>query len=166
MPHFNKRIRKIRITDIPETGGALATRDRDLALRDLEAGNFYVPIHNETEDQHGPYDVTLSLQDGRLVFQTQNAKSEELPALVLSLTPYRRLIKDYFMIVQSYNEAIKGANPSRIEAIDMGRRGLHNEGAELLMERLNNKIKLDIDTARRIFTLICVLHAGKIHTMR
>ncbi len=166
MAHFNKRIRKITIADLPETNSAIATRDRDLALRDLEAGSFYVPVLNEKEEEFGPYDIELSIEDGRLVFQTTNSLKSKLPALVLSLSPYRGLIKDYFMIVENYNEALKGANPSRIEAIDMGRRGLHNEGAELLIERLKNKIKLDMDTARRIFTLICVLHSGKIHAIR
>jgi uncharacterized protein (UPF0262 family) len=76
------------------------------------------------------------------------------------LKPYRRLIKDYFLIVRSYDEAMREGKPSRIEAIDMGRRGLHNEGAGLLIERLEDKITMDLDTARRLFTLICVLHGG------
>jgi uncharacterized protein (UPF0262 family) len=95
------------------------------------------------------------------VFEMTNTNSEVLPILVLSLKPYKRLIQDYFMMVNSYEEALVGANPSRIEAIDMGRRGLHNEGAEMVAERLADKIKMDDDTARRLFTLICVLHDGK-----
>ena len=100
------------------------------------------------------------------MFSIRNAEDEALPMLVLSLKPYKRLIKDYFMIVRSYDEAVKDGKPSRIEAIDMGRRGLHNEGAELLMERLKDKITMDHDTARRLFTLICVLHSEKTHSMR
>ena len=95
------------------------------------------------------------------MIRMSDAGRVDLPMLVLSTKPYKRLIKDYFLIVQSYNEAIKGDNPSRIESIDMGRRGLHNEGAELLQERLQDKIDMDFDTARRLFTLICVLHGRK-----
>ena len=86
--------------------------------------------------------------------------------LVLSLKPYKRLVKDYFMIVRSYDEAMREGKPSRIEAIDMGRRGLHNEGAESLQERLADKISMDFDTARRLFTLICVLHAQNLSMWR
>lgn len=142
--------------------GGLIERDRMIALRDLQAENHFQP----TKDENGPYEVSLSIEENRLVFRIQNSKQEDLPMLVLSLKPYRRLIKDYFIIVQSYDEAIKGGNPSRIEAIDMGRRALHNEGAEMLMERLEDKITLDMDTARRLFTLICVLHSTKAHTLR
>jgi Uncharacterized protein conserved in bacteria len=112
-------------------------------------------------DQNGPYTLTLSIQENRLVIEIKNKKSESLPTLVLSLKPYKRLIQDYFMIVRSYDEALKDGKPSRIEAIDMGRRGLHNEGADLLIDRLEQKIRMDHDTARRLFTLICVLHESK-----
>ena len=156
-------INHISIQDVANTiEGNLIARDRDIALRDLKAENSFSPFH----DDSGPYDISLALEENRLVFRISNKKGERLPMLVLALKPYRRLIKDYFMIVQSYDEAVKGANPSRIEAIDMGRRGLHNEGAELLLERLKGKIEMDFDTARRLFTLICVLHTGKAHTMR
>lgn len=158
-----QRINHIEIENAANTlEGNLIARDRDIALRDLKTDNIFIPF----KDSSGPYDIALSIEENRLVFRISNQKNEKLPMLVLSLTPYRRLIKDYFMIVQSYDEAIKGANPSRIEAIDMGRRGLHNEGAELLMDRLKGKIEVDMDTARRLFTLICVLHSGKAHTMR
>lgn len=156
-------IKHISIEDVAKTvEGNLIARDRDIALRDLKADNTFIPFH----DHDGPYDISLSLEENRLVFRISNKNGERLPILVLALKPYRRLIKDYFMIVQSYDEAVKGANPSRIEAIDMGRRGLHNEGAELLLEHLKGKIEMDFDTARRLFTLICVLHTGKTHTMR
>ena len=157
------RIQHIALSDLVDTPEAnLIARDRQIALRDLKTENHFKP----EDDDNGPYDIKLSIEENRMVFRITNTHGEDLPTLVLSLTPYRRLIKDYFIIVQSYDEAIKGANPSRIEAIDMGRRGLHNEGAELLMERLKDKIEMDFDTARRLFTLICVLHAGKIHALR
>ena len=135
----------------------LLDRDCDIALQDLQKDSLFKPI----SDANGPYNVNLSVQENRLVFRVTNKMGRDLPMLVLSPKPYYRIIKDYFLVVRSYEEAIKGANPSRIEAIDMGRRGLHNEGAELLLERLGGKIEMDMNTARRIFTLICVLHAGK-----
>ncbi|MEZ5815193.1 MAG: UPF0262 family protein [Alphaproteobacteria bacterium] len=156
-------IKDISIDNMGETPeGNMVARDHEIALRDLVAESRFIPF----EDEDGPYTVLLSLEENRLVFRIQNAKGKKLPMLVLSLKPYKRLIKDYFMIVRSYDEAIKGANPSRIEAIDMGRRGLHNEGADMLMDRLESKIKMDHKTARRLFTLICVLHSGKIHGLR
>ena len=152
-------IKQISITNITETlDGNMIKRDREIALRDLIADSRFVPF----KDTDGPYDIALSIEENRLVFRMQNDKDEDLPMLVLSLKPYKRLVKDYFIIVRSYDEALKNGNPSRIEAIDMGRRGLHNEGADMLMERLEEKIEMDHDTARRLFTLICVLHSGKV----
>ena len=136
--------------------------DRDIALNDLRSDSFFQPA----QDDHGPYSLELYIEDNRLIFHITNQIGQDLPYLVLSLNPYRRIIKDYFMICQSYDDAVREGKPSRVEAIDMGRRGIHNEGAELLMDRLGDKIKLDIKTARRLFTLICVLHAGKTHTLR
>jgi uncharacterized protein (UPF0262 family) len=106
----------------------------------------------------GPYVVELSLRDANLVFRIEAENGGETTELVLSMRPFRRLIKDYFLICGSYFEAIKTASPSRIEAIDMGRRGLHNEGAEKLADALAGKVELDDETARRLFTLVCVLH--------
>jgi len=147
--------------DLKEPGSTpdsnLIQRDKQIALHDLIANNSFQPV----KDDHGPYALELSIEDNRLVFRIKNAQGEDLPMLVLSLKPYQRLIKDYFIIVGSYDDAIKEGKPSRIEAIDMGRRALHNEGAALMMERLEDKITMDMDTARRLFTLICVLHAGK-----
>ncbi len=140
----------------------LIRRDRMIALRDLKRESHFKPVH----DDHGPYALSLSVEEGRLVFRMQNAQGRDLPMLVLSLKPYKRLIKDYFMIVRSYDEAMREGKPSRIEAIDMGRRGLHNEGAECLMERLEDKITMDMNTARRLFTLICVLHAQNLTMWR
>lgn len=135
----------------------LSTRDRDIALKDLIENSTFQPL----ADQRGPYHIDLSILENRLVLSMKNSSKDQLPLLILSLKPYKRLIQDYFLIVQSYDLAIKDGKPSRIEAIDMGRRGLHNEGAELLSERLSDKIKMDFDTARRLFTLICVLHESK-----
>lgn len=135
----------------------LMARDQRIALLDLQHESVFQPTNNDKP----PYDLALSIEESRLVVRMTDKAGQELPILVLSTKPYKRLIKDYFLIVQSYNEAIKGDNPSRIESIDMGRRGLHNEGAELLQERLKDKIKMDFDTARRLFTLICVLHGRK-----
>lgn len=161
MSNLSSTIKSITLKENNQRSGLIA-RDCDIALRDLARSSYFQPVG----DNNGPYRVEIYIEDGRLIFHIQNAEQKDLPFLVLSLKPYKRLIKDYFLIVTSYNEAIKGANPSRIEAIDMGRRGLHNEGAELLQERLGDKIKLDTDTARRLFTLICVLHSGKAHVLR
>ena len=106
----------------------------------------------------GPYRVALSLRDANLVFSVQAENGADATELVLPMRPFRGLIKDYFLICSSYFEAIKSASPSRIEAIDMGRRGLHNEGAQKLADALDGKVRLDAETARRLFTLICVLH--------
>jgi uncharacterized protein (UPF0262 family) len=106
----------------------------------------------------GPYQVELSLREANLIFTVEDAAREQRSEVTLSMRPFRRLIKDYFMICESYFQAIRSASPSRIEAIDMGRRGLHNEGAEKLADALEAKIKVDGETARRLFTLVCVLH--------
>jgi uncharacterized protein (UPF0262 family) len=106
----------------------------------------------------GPYRVELSLRDANLVFAIEAENGAEATELVLPMRPFRRLIKDYFLICNSYFEAIRKASPSRIEAIDMGRRGLHNEGAEKLADALAGKVRVDDETARRLFTLVCVLH--------
>ncbi len=140
----------------------LIRRDRTIAIRDLKYESQFKPVR----DDNGPYALALSVEENRLVFRIKNAKNQDLPTLILSLKPYRRLIKDYFLIVNSYDEAMREGKLSRIEAIDMGRRGLHNEGAEALQERLADKITMDFDTARRLFTLICVLHAQNLTMWR
>ena len=161
MPTSHIKSVKIVDLDLNEDQG-LIRRDRMIALRDLVLQSRFQP----TKDNNGPYDLALSVEEGRLIFRMTNAKGIELPMLVLSLKPYKRLIKDYFMIVRSYDEAMREGKPSRIEAIDMGRRGLHNEGAEQLQERLAEKIDMDFDTARRLFTLICVLHTQNLTMWR
>jgi uncharacterized protein (UPF0262 family) len=128
--------------------------ERAVAIYDLLEDNSFAPV----EHDGGPYALHLSITENRLVFDIRLEDGAPVMAHLLSLTPLRRIVKDYFMICDSYYKAIRTATPSQIEAIDMGRRGLHNEGSELLRERLKEKISLDFDTARRLFTLICVLH--------
>jgi uncharacterized protein (UPF0262 family) len=106
----------------------------------------------------GPYKLHLGVFEQRLVFGVHDADDRKLRDIVLSLTPFRKVVKDYFLVCESYYSAIKKLGTSQIEALDMGRRGLHNEGSELLRERLAGKIEVDHDTARRLFTLICALH--------
>ena len=128
--------------------------EREVAVYDLLEHNEFA-LSGQFE---GPYRLTLSIVEKRLVFQIDGAETGEQAAFVLSLTPFRRIIKDYFLVCESYYQAIKTAAPSQIEAIDMGRRGLHNEGSQTLKERLAGKLDVDFDTARRLFTLVCVLH--------
>jgi uncharacterized protein (UPF0262 family) len=128
--------------------------ERAVAIYDLLEENYFRPIG----DYHGPYNLHLRIADNRLVFDIRDEEEKPLGTIPLPLTPFRRIIKDYFTVCESYFEAIKTASPSKIEAIDMGRRGLHNEGSELLQARLEDKIELDDNTARRLFTLLCVLH--------
>jgi uncharacterized protein (UPF0262 family) len=128
--------------------------ERAVAIYDiLEANAFALPGHGG-----GPYALHLGLVENRLCFDVRTAAGEPVVAHHLSLTPFRKVVKDYEMICDSYYKAIRTASPTQIEAIDMGRRGLHNEAAELLVERLAGKIEVDFDTARRIFTLIFALH--------
>ena len=129
--------------------------ERAVAIFDLIEENSFCPV-NDTGA--GPYKLKLSLVEHRLVFNISRESGETVATHILSLTPFRRIVKDYYMICESYYAAIRTSTPSQIEAIDMGRRGLHNEGSELLRERLAGKIEVDLDTARRLFTLICALH--------
>ena len=128
--------------------------EREVAIFDLIESNSFVPQGHDS----GPYRLALSIAEDRLVLMVGDERTEMLVTHVLSLTPFRRLLKDYFIVCESYHQAIRTAPPSRIQAIDMGRRGLHDEGSRLLIERLDRKIAVDFDTARRLFTLICALH--------
>jgi uncharacterized protein (UPF0262 family) len=128
--------------------------ERQIAIYDLlEENSFGVPGHDA-----GPYGLKVALQDSKLVLEILDESSAPLVAHILSLTPLRGLLKDYFFVCESYYAAIRTAMPGQIEAIDMGRRALHNEGAQMLIERLKGKIDCDNDTARRIFTLVAALH--------
>lgn len=128
--------------------------ERAVAIYDLIEENRFGPVG----DHGGPYALRIALVENRLVFEVTREDGSPVITHMLSLTPFRRVVKDYFLICESYYAAIKNESPSRIEAIDMGRRGLHNDGSTLLMERLKDKIDVDFDTARRLFTLICALH--------
>jgi uncharacterized protein (UPF0262 family) len=128
--------------------------ERAIAIYDLLEDNYFEPVGCG----EGPYKLYLSLQDNRLIFDVRDSEGAELGKIPVPLMPFRRIVKEYFEICQTYYDAIKTAPASRIEAIDMGRRGLHNDGAELLRERLKGKIELDENTSRRLFTLLCVLH--------
>ena len=137
----------------------LAEADRAQAVADLEHQNYFqLAAANGGPARPGPYILHLSIQEGRLVFDLRDAGDEPLTALVLALGPFRSIIKDYQMLVDSHMLAVEEGREQKIQAIDMGRRGLHNEGASLLQERLRNKAEIDHDTARRLFTLVCVLH--------
>jgi uncharacterized protein (UPF0262 family) len=128
--------------------------ERAVAIYDLLEENVFAPVGHGP----GPYQLHLAVIANRLVFDIRAENNAPVVAHHLSLTPFRRLVKDYFLLCESYYQAIRTASPTQIEAIDMGRRGLHNEGSELLVERLKDKIEVDFDTARRLFTLITVLH--------
>jgi uncharacterized protein (UPF0262 family) len=128
--------------------------EREVAIFDILEGNsFTVEGRND-----GPYTLKLGIVEDRLVFSVGDEAGTNLVTHMLSLTPLKRIMRDYFLICESYYEAIRTAPPSRIQAIDMGRRGLHDEGSRTLQERLAGKLTLDLDTARRLFTLICALH--------
>jgi uncharacterized protein (UPF0262 family) len=129
--------------------------ERAVAIFDLLEDNLFRP---EDCPDAGPFRLHLSMEDNRMLFDIRDAENSDLTKVLLPLTPFRTIVRDYFMICDSYYKAIKKASPSQIEAIDMGRRGLHNEGSELLRERLAGKVEVDHNTARRLFTLICVLH--------
>ena len=141
--------------DIDELSLAPATRDveheRQVAIFDLLEENSFIP----EGAAGGPYALRISLQDGRLALDITGPGFERRH--LLSMTPFKSIIRDYFMICESYYDAIRHAAPAQIETVDMGRRGLHNEGSEKLRERLDGKVALDLDTARRLFTLICAL---------
>ena len=128
--------------------------ERAVAIFDLIEENTFEPLGHPG----GPYRLNISLLDSKLVFAIRTEGGENVATHILSLTPFRRIVKDYFLICESYYQAIRSSTPSQIEAIDMGRRGIHNEGSQTLMDRLSGKIKFDFDTARRLFTLVCVLY--------
>ncbi|HVY00075.1 MAG TPA: UPF0262 family protein [Pseudorhodoplanes sp.] len=128
--------------------------ERAVAIYDLIEENSFRPTNHDG----GPYTLQLSIVEKRLCLDIRLVDGTPVMMHLLSLTPFRRIVKDYFLICDSYYAAIRTATPDRIEAIDMGRRGLHDEGSRVLMERLKEKVEVDFSTARRLFTLICVLH--------
>jgi uncharacterized protein (UPF0262 family) len=151
--------------EIDDTGLPAPTpeieQERKVAIFDLlEDNSFDLPARGDGAKPEGPYTLALAIREKRLVFDIGSDQCEKVAEFHLSLSPFRQVVKDYFQICESYFEAVKRLPPSQIEAIDMARRGIHNEGARVLQERLDGKAELDIDTARRLFTLICVLHFG------
>ncbi len=151
------RQRIIGVT-LDERGLRSATREieheRRVAIYDLVEENHFAPVGTDA----GPYHLHIAVEDARLVIHIRDSNERPLDKVVLPVRPFRGLIKDYFTVCESYYEAIKWAAPSRIEAIDVGRRSLHDDGAELLRELLADEVDVDLDTARRLFTLLCVLH--------
>jgi uncharacterized protein (UPF0262 family) len=149
------RLIDVELDDSIGRSTADVEHERAVAIFDLIEDNSFQPTGDTVG---GPYRLKLSLVESRLVFTIRREDGSDVVTHILSLTPFRKIVKDYFMVCESYYEAIRSATPSQIEAIDMGRRGLHNEGSQTLRDRLDGKIDLDFDTARRVFTLICVLH--------
>ena len=136
-------------------------QERRVAMFDLiEDNRFALPQRDDRDVPDGPYAVELAIRDKRLVFDIETEAGAKAAEFHLSLSPFRQVVKDYWQICESYFDAVKNMPPSQIETIDMARRGIHNEGARILAERLENKADVDNDTARRLFTLICVLHFG------
>jgi uncharacterized protein (UPF0262 family) len=136
-------------------------QERKVAIFDLLEDNaFAIPARAGRAARPGPYRLKLAIRERRLVFDIRTRTDKPVAEFHLSLGPFRQVVKDYFQICESYFDAVKKLPPSQIEAIDMGRRGIHNEGARILQDRLEGKAVVDSDTARRLFTLICVLHWG------
>ncbi|MET3662693.1 UPF0262 family protein [Aquamicrobium ahrensii] len=158
MSEFDPQRDRLVDVELDETIGRSTPdveHERAVAIFDLIEENIFRPVNDGGE---GPYRLKLSLVDSRLVFAIAREDGADVVTHILSLTPFRRIVKDYYMICESYYDAIRSASPSHIEAIDMGRRGLHNEGSQTLKDRLGGKIDIDFATARRLFTLVCVLH--------
>jgi len=157
----SQRARRNRLIEINLDEASLSGRvnqaarhDREVAIYDLLDDNSF----SLNDRDEGPYKLKLGRLDDRLVFDVAGENDDQLVTHVLSFSPLRRIMKDYFLICDSYYEAIKSAPPSKIQAIDMGRRGLHDEGSQLLSDRLQGKITIDHSTSRRLFTLICSLY--------
>lgn len=154
-PNANRRIANVSLDErtvvrrSPEI-----EHERAVAIFDLIEENSFAPAGADD----GPYNLHLSIEESRLILDIRSEVDLPIGKVMLALGPFRRVVKDYFTVCESYYAAIKTASPSQIEAIDMGRRSLHDEGAALLRERLTGKVDIDGNTARRLFTLICVLH--------
>jgi len=154
-PGANRRIAKVSLDErMVVRRSPEIEHERAVAIFDLIEENSFAPAGTDS----GPYNLHLSIEENRLILDIRSETEQPVGKVMLALGPFRRVVKDYFTVCESYYTAIKTASPSQIEAIDMGRRSLHNEGAELLRDRLAGKIEIDGNTARRLFTLICVLH--------
>lgn len=149
------RLTKINLNeDHRLKSSSLVAKERERALYDLLAKNYF----NPRGDHEGPFELEISIEENRLILEITDAAGMRLPLYILSLRPYRGLVKDYFLICENYLDAAHSHDRKKLEAIDMARRGIHNEGAELLQNRLHDKIEVDFDTARALWTLICVMH--------
>lgn len=133
-------------------------QERRIAIFDLIEDNYFAPQRAQPDGYAGPYKVRLSVEEGRLALAIRRNDDTPLETLVLGLARFRRPIRNYFAICDSYYQAIRQSTPQQIETVDMARRAIHNDAADLLRERLEGKVTIDFDTARRLFTLICVLH--------
>lgn len=162
MAEADHNLQRIIAVDLDE--GSIVWRNADVeqerrvAIFDLIEDNRFAPQREHADGYAGPYRLLLRVEEGRLVFDIGREDGTPLESVILGLGRFRRPIRDYFAICDSYYQAIKTSTAQQIETVDMARRGLHNEAAEMLMERLDGKITVDFDTARRLFTLICVLH--------
>ena len=160
-PERSRKRRSSRLVAVTLDESSIGRSNRDVeheravAIYDLLEENTFEPNDDEGD---GPYGLHLSINGTRLVFDIRREDGRPVIAHLLSLSPLRRIVKDYYTVCDSYYAAIRTATPDRIEALDMGRRALHDEGSHILMERLARKVRLDFDTARRLFTLLCVLH--------
>lgn len=156
MPGENDRLSDVRLDEASlAPGNSNVEHERRIALFDLMENNTFAVAGAD----RGPYVLDLAMRDGRLAYTVTSADGQGIITHIVSLSPVRKLIKDYFLICENYYAAIRDAPPAQIEAIDMGRRGLHNDAADALMKSLDGKFSLDHETARRLFTLICALHA-------
>jgi uncharacterized protein (UPF0262 family) len=157
MPSNPNRLSAVSVDEaLTAHASAEAAQDRALAIHDLLEGNDFKLSNGKA----GPYRLNITAQDQRLVLDFKSESGQPLHAFGLSLTPFRRVVKDYVQICDSYVLAVRGANPQSIEAVDMARRAIHNEGSEILRERMKDKAEMDFDTARRLFTLVCNLMSG------
>ncbi|MBN8967242.1 MAG: UPF0262 family protein [Rhizobiales bacterium] len=151
----NKRIVAVTLDEesIGRSGPDIE-HERAIAIYDLIEQNLFAPEGGI----EGPFTLHIGINGNRLMFDIRYQNGDPVVVHLMSLTPFRRIVKDYFMICDSYHQAIRTATPDKIEAIDMGRRGIHDEGSRTLMERLGGKVRIDFETARRLFTLVSVLH--------
>ncbi len=133
-------------------------QERRIAIFDLIEDNVFKPVRAFEAGHEGPYRLKLSVRDGRLSLDVGDEEGQALETMVLGLARFRRPVREYFAVCESYYQAIRKASAQEIETIDMARRGIHDQAAELLLERLDGKVETDHPTARRLFTLICVLH--------
>ena len=152
------RLAEVLLDESIERAAADIEHERKVAIFDLIEGNSFRPLSDLGE---GPYRLKLANPAGKITFEIQRLNGEHVTAHILSLTPFRRTVRDYHDICESYYNAIRNLTPGQIEAIDMGRRGVHNDGSQILVDRLAGKIAIDFDTARRLFTLVCALYRGE-----